>query len=51
LKNRWTGETGEACFLDYNKDTGRLHEVDHHVDFDEEEDTIPFPIEEMKRDF
>ena len=51
LKNRWTGETGEACFLDYNKDTGRLHEVDHHVDFDEDEDTIPFPIEEMKKDF
>jgi len=28
LKNRFTGETGEACFLIYNPDTGRLIETD-----------------------
>jgi twinkle protein len=27
LKNRWTGETGEATHLEYNKDTGRMVEV------------------------
>ena len=27
LKNRYTGETGVACHLFFNKDTGRLHEV------------------------
>ena len=41
LKNRWTGETGECCFLDYDKATGRLNEVSGAVDFDEE-DSIPF---------
>ena len=41
LKNRWTGETGECCFLDYDKATGRLNEVSGVVDFDEE-DSIPF---------
>lgn len=28
LKNRFTGETGEACFLIYNPETGRLTETD-----------------------
>ena len=28
LKNRYTGETGIACRLAYNKETGRLTEVD-----------------------
>ena len=41
LKNRWTGETGECCFLDYDKTTGRLNEVSGAIDF-EEEDNIPF---------
>jgi twinkle protein len=27
LKNRYSGETGVACHLFFNKDTGRLHEV------------------------
>jgi twinkle protein len=27
LKNRYAGETGVACHLFFNKDTGRLHEV------------------------
>ncbi len=28
LKNRLSGETGVACYLRYNRDTGRLREVD-----------------------
>jgi twinkle protein len=28
LKDRLTGDTGIACFLRYNKETGRLTEVD-----------------------
>jgi twinkle protein len=27
LKNRYSGETGVACHLFFNKDTGRLQEV------------------------
>jgi len=27
LKNRYTGETGEAAVLEYNTQTGRLSEV------------------------
>lgn len=27
LKNRWTGETGIACYLDYDHETGRLTEL------------------------
>ena len=26
LKNRWTGETGICCDLEYNKETGRMIE-------------------------
>ena len=29
LKNRYTGETGVACYLHYNKDTGRMTQVDN----------------------
>jgi twinkle protein len=29
LKNRYTGETGIACYLHYNKDTGRMTQVDN----------------------
>jgi len=28
LKNRLSGETGVTCYLRYNRDTGRLREVD-----------------------
>ena len=28
LKNRHSGETGIGCYLHYNKDTGRMVEVD-----------------------
>ena len=38
LKNRWTGETGIACELDYDHKTGRLTEVPL--------DEIPFDVEE-----
>ena len=27
LKNRWSGETGIACHLEYDRDTGRMTEV------------------------
>jgi len=38
LKNRWTGETGIACELDYDHKTGRLTEVPKdEMPFDEEE--------------
>ena len=34
LKNRWNGETGPACYLLFNKQTGRMLEID---DIEEEE--------------
>lgn len=36
LKNRWSGETGLACSLEYIKDSGRMIEV-HFQDEEEEE--------------
>ena len=39
LKNRWSGETGLACSLEYIKDTGRMIEV--HFE-DEEEEEVDF---------
>ena len=38
LKNRYTGETGPACYLKYDKTTGRMYEIDP-VKQDEE---VPF---------
>lgn len=38
LKNRWTGETGIACHLEYSKETGRMTETI----FDEENEEIEF---------
>ena len=29
LKNRYVGETGVACYLKYDKDTGRMYEIDN----------------------
>jgi twinkle protein len=29
LKNRYTGETGVACYLHYNKETGRMTEINN----------------------
>jgi twinkle protein len=35
LKNRWTGETGVACHLEYSKETGRMFEtyIEEESDF------------------
>jgi len=44
LKNRLSGETGVACHLRYNRDTGRLKEVDPEMQkiFDQGEDQHAF---------
>jgi len=33
LKNRWTGETGVCCQLQFSKETGRMNEQNEEVDF------------------
>jgi twinkle protein len=38
LKNRWSGETGLCCALEYSKDTGRMTEAF----FEEEEVEVDF---------
>jgi len=45
LKNRYAGETGVACHLFFNKDTGRLHEVTNlgdDLDGGSDDNDIPF---------
>ena len=42
LKNRYAGETGIACHLFFNKETGRLHEVTNIGEAPDSEDEIPF---------
>jgi twinkle protein len=43
LKNRFTGETGTAGFLGFDRETGRLYETaDPEVGFDPETDEPPF---------
>ena len=37
LKSRYTGDTGLACSLLYDKETGRLHELSEEETFDNEE--------------
>ena len=37
LKSRYTGDTGLACTLMYNNETGRLHELTEEETFDNEE--------------
>ena len=37
LKSRYTGDTGMACSLKYNIDTGRLHEVSEEETFHAED--------------
>jgi twinkle protein len=44
LKNRYTGETGIATYLHYNRETGRMSEVSNPFEMDEED--TPFQIEE-----
>ena len=38
LKNRWTGETGIAGYLFYDRDTDRLTAVDRLSDFDDDDE-------------
>ena len=38
LKSRYTGDTGMACSLRYDIDTGRLHEITDSETFDNEID-------------
>ncbi|WP_008190411.1 DnaB-like helicase C-terminal domain-containing protein [Roseibium alexandrii] len=38
LKNRFSGETGIAAYVRYDKDTGRLNEVAYEEDFEAEDD-------------
>jgi hypothetical protein len=44
LKSRYTGDVGIATYLQYDKDTGRLNEVDDSdIDFNpEQEETLAF---------
>ena len=37
LKSRYTGDTGMACSLKYDTDTGRLHEVTEEETFSNED--------------
>ena len=32
LKNRYTGDTGITCYLHYNKETGRMTQIDNPYD-------------------
>ena len=34
LKNRWSGETGPACNLLYNKETGRMFQIEDEPEGD-----------------
>jgi len=44
LKSRYTGDVGIATYLQYDKDTGRLNEVDDSdINFNpDQEDTLAF---------
>lgn len=42
LKNRWTGETGVGCLLEYDKYTGRMTEISS-ADFDDDDAVVKFP--------
>ena len=39
LKNRFSGETGVACTLEYNKHTGRIHEQNTYFSADDTQPT------------
>ena len=41
LKNRYTGETGVSCYLHYDRDTGRMTQVDNPF-MEDEDDTTRF---------
>ena len=43
LKNRYTGDTGVATYLHYDKDTGRMTQIDNPFDAGlEVDEEIPF---------
>ena len=45
LKNRYTGDTGVATHLFYDKDTGRMKEIDNPYEIEDntgQEEEIPF---------
>jgi twinkle protein len=42
LKNRYAGETGVATYLLYNKDSGRLTEVENPLESDKQTDVEDF---------
>ena len=44
LKNRWTGETGVACLLEYDKSTGRMNEITS-TDLDDDDVGVAFSKE------
>ena len=41
LKNRYTGDTGIASYLFYDRETGRLNQIDNPFDADTETDEEP----------
>jgi len=41
LKNRWTGETGVGCLLEYDKYTGRMTEISS-AEFDDDDAVVKF---------
>lgn len=49
LKNRWTGETGVACMLEYDKYTGRMNEL-ASADLDDS-DEVSFPSTTNEEEF
>lgn len=52
LKNRYTGETGPACYLLWDQSSGRIREIENYVEvqrlIDEEEDSFnkELPLQE-----
>jgi twinkle protein len=39
LKNRYTGDTGACCHLHYDKETGRMTEINNPFEENQEDDT------------
>ena len=46
LKNRYTGDTGIATYLNYNKETGRMSEISNPFETNEDQEENPFNIVE-----
>lgn len=46
LKNRWSGETGVACLLSWQRETGRMTEMALTADIYDKDDNETFTIEE-----